>query len=116
MAWAGQQLGRAFAGSFGALASWETAVVQEELQQSQVVSAQMAPQEEVAPQAAVDILDQGTGPHRAPAHVLPGLGSAENSARPTDAARARRDANGAGFPTTSSARQTAHGRVRSGSR
>ena len=47
------------------------AVVQEELKQRQVVLAQLPPQEEVAAQPAVEVLDQTAGPHnpieRAPA-------------------------------------------------
>src|SRR5208337_1539199 len=39
------------------------AVVQEELKQRQVVLAQLPPQEEVAAQPAVEVLDQTAGPH-----------------------------------------------------
>ena len=38
-------------------------MVQEELQQRQVVLAQLPPQEEVAAQPAVEVLDPTAGPH-----------------------------------------------------
>ena len=60
---AGQQLGRAFADPFRMLAAEESPVVEEELQQVEIVRPQMAAEEEVAPQPAVVVFDDGTGPY-----------------------------------------------------
>ena len=58
-----QQLRRTLADSTGIFTAQVPAVVQEELQQRQVVLSQLPPQEEVAAQPAVEVLDQTTGPH-----------------------------------------------------
>ena len=58
-----QQLGRTLADSTGVFTAQVPAVVQEELKQRQVVLAQLPPQEEVAAQPAVEVLDQTAGPH-----------------------------------------------------
>ena len=58
-----QQLGGTFPDSTGVVTAQVPAVVQEELQQRQVVLPQLPPQEEVASQPAVEVLDQTAGPH-----------------------------------------------------
>ena len=58
---AGEQFGGAFADTFGAFAAVEAAVVEEELEQGQVVGAELSAEGEVVPQPAVEVLDQGTG-------------------------------------------------------
>src|SRR5512135_2604609 len=49
--------------STGVFTAQVPAVVQEELKQRQVVLPQLPPQEEVAAQPAVEVLDQTAGPH-----------------------------------------------------
>jgi len=61
-----QEFCRASAHPFGTLAAWKPAVVQVEPQEFQVVVADLPTQEEVRPQAAVEVLDQRTGPGRSP--------------------------------------------------
>lgn len=56
-----QQFGGTFAHAFGTFAAQETAMVQEELQQFQVARANVAAQEEVAAQPAVEVLDDRAG-------------------------------------------------------
>src|SRR5262249_51468859 len=73
MGLAGQQFGRALAGALGTFAAVEAAVVEEELEQGQVVGAEVAPQGKVVPQPTVEVLDQGTGPDRVLGQVLDGL-------------------------------------------
>src|SRR5205814_2433674 len=46
------------------------AMVEEELQQGQIVAADMTAQEEVIPQPAVEIFDDGTGSNRGTCQVL----------------------------------------------
>ena len=58
-----QQLRRTLADSTGVVTAQVPAVVQEELKQRQVVLPQVPPQEEVAAQPAVEVLDQTAGPH-----------------------------------------------------
>src|SRR5512135_3444116 len=58
-----QQLRGALADPTGVFTAEVPAVVQEELQQRQVVLPQLPPQEEVAAQPAVEVLDQTAGPH-----------------------------------------------------
>ena len=58
-----QQLGRTLADSTGVVTAQVPAVIQEELKQRQVVLPQLPPQEEVAAQPAVEVLDQTAGPH-----------------------------------------------------
>jgi hypothetical protein len=41
----------------------ETTVIQEELQQRQIVPAQMTTQKEIAPQPTVEVLDHAAGTH-----------------------------------------------------
>ena len=57
----GQQFGRAFSDTSGVLAAAEAAVVEEESQQVQEIAAELTAEEEIGPQAAVDVLDEGTG-------------------------------------------------------
>ena len=59
------------------LAALIAAVVEEELQQRQVVVAQVPAQEEVAAQAAVEVLDEGTGPDGAVAQFVECLAQRE---------------------------------------
>jgi hypothetical protein len=59
-----QKLGRRSPDPPGELAAIEPSVVGQELQQTQVLSPQLATEEEVAPKAAVEILHQGTGSNR----------------------------------------------------
>ncbi len=70
---AGEQLGGALAGTVGAFAPVEAAVVEEELEQLQVVGAEVAAQGEVGPQPAVEVLDEGTGPDSALGDFTDGL-------------------------------------------
>ena len=70
---AAQQFGRAPPHALRVFAAQEPPVVEEELQQVQIVRTQVTPQEEVVAQAAVEILDHGTGPDCAPAHRGYGL-------------------------------------------
>src|SRR3954469_3110594 len=58
-----QQLRRALSHAVAVLAPEIPAVVQEEPEQRQVVLTQVPPQEEVAPQAAVEVLHQAAGTH-----------------------------------------------------
>src|SRR5208283_2007724 len=57
------QLRRTLADSTGVLTAQVPAVVQEELKQRQVVLPQLPPQEEVASQPAVEVLDHAAGTH-----------------------------------------------------
>ena len=61
VSFAGQQFRRAFADPFRPLTPQEAMVVEKELEQGQIVRSQMAAQEEVAAQPAVEVLDDGTG-------------------------------------------------------
>ena len=61
------QFGWAFANAFGVIAAQKTTVIEKELQQRQVIIADMTTQEEVAAQAAVEVLDKRTGPDGAAA-------------------------------------------------
>ena len=45
-------------------------MVKEELKQSEVVSPEVAAEKEIAPQATVEILDQGTGSNRPTPHLV----------------------------------------------
>jgi hypothetical protein len=58
-----QQLCGTFPESTGLFTARVSAVFQEELMQRQVVVPQLPPQEEVASQPAVKVLDQTAGPH-----------------------------------------------------
>src|SRR4051812_966204 len=62
----GQQFGRCLSHALGTIASLQPPVVQEELQQRQVIGAQVPPEEEVTPKPAVEVLHQRTGPNRPP--------------------------------------------------
>jgi len=53
---AAEQFGRTFADSLRSITACVSAVVEEETQQIQIVIADVPPQEEVVPQAAVEIL------------------------------------------------------------
>ena len=64
MGLAEQQLGGALACPLRSIAAQEAAMVEEKAQQVQVVVADVATQEEVISQAAVEILDDGTGTGR----------------------------------------------------
>src|SRR5262249_23582695 len=68
-----QQLRRALPLSLLALAPHETPVVEEEPQQLQVVRPQLPPQEEVAPQPAIQVFRQATGAGHPAAHPPPRL-------------------------------------------
>ena len=70
---AGEKFGRAFASALGAFAPVEAAVVEEELEQGQVVGAEVAAEGEVVPQPAVEVLDEGTGPDGAVGEFTDGL-------------------------------------------
>ena len=58
---AGEQFGRALADAVGLFAAAEPLVVEEESQQVQEIAAELTAEEEIGPQAAVDVLDEGTG-------------------------------------------------------
>ena len=58
-----QQLRGALADPTGVFTAQVPAVIQEELKQRQVVLPQLPPQEEVAAQPAIEVLDQTAGPH-----------------------------------------------------
>ena len=60
----GQELGRCLSHALGTITSLQPPVVQEELQQRQVIRAQVSPEEEVTPKPAVEVLHQRTGPDR----------------------------------------------------
>jgi hypothetical protein len=66
----GAQFGGTFADALGPVAAGEPPVVQVEPQQIQISLADLTPQEEVAAQTAVKILDQRTGPRGARGQVL----------------------------------------------
>ena len=70
---AGEEFGRALAGARGAFTPVQAAVVEEELEQGQVVGAEVAAKGEVVPQPTVDVLDEGTGPDGALGELLDGL-------------------------------------------
>src|SRR5262249_38072964 len=57
---ASQELRWRFPHTARAIASLQSSVVQVELQQGQIIRAQMATEEEVASQAAIEVLDQRT--------------------------------------------------------
>src|SRR5260370_22279319 len=59
------------------LATWIAAMVEEELEQTQVVVAEVTAQEEIAAQSAVEILDHGTGPDRVALDVVQRLADRE---------------------------------------
>src|SRR5437870_7690492 len=63
---AGQQLGRTLAHPLGMRTALKTTMVQKELQQRQVVGAQLATQKEVAAQTTVEVLGDAAGTHRLP--------------------------------------------------
>ena len=56
-----EQFGRTFADALRSIAACVSVVVEEETQQIQIVIADVPPQEEVVPQAAIEILDQRAG-------------------------------------------------------
>ena len=62
--YASEHLGRGSPNTLGAFAPQKTPMVKEELKQSEVVSPEVAAEKEIAPQATVEILDQGTGSNR----------------------------------------------------
>src|SRR5260370_26977549 len=68
-----QQFGRAFVDAFGMVAALEAAMVEKELQQGQVVWAQVSAQEEVAAQSPIDVLDDRTGAYDMVRHVTHGF-------------------------------------------
>ena len=68
-----EKFGGTFADTFGAFAAVEAAVVEEELEQGQVVGAEVAAEGEVVPQPAVEVLDQGTGADGALGQCVDGL-------------------------------------------
>ena len=61
---AGQEFRGAASDSFGALAPREPPVVEEEPQEFQIPFSELPPQEEVLAEAAVEVLDEGTGAWR----------------------------------------------------
>ena len=56
-----EQFGRTFADSLRSITACISVVVEEETQQIQIVIADVPPQEEVVPQAAIEVLYQRTG-------------------------------------------------------
>jgi len=56
-----EQFGRTFADSLRSITACISVLVEEETQQIQIVIADVPPQEEVVPQAAIEILDQRAG-------------------------------------------------------
>ena len=56
-----EQFGRTLANSLQSIAACISVVVEEETQEIQIVLADVPPQEEVIPQAAIEVLDQRTG-------------------------------------------------------
>src|SRR5208282_1490747 len=65
-----QQLRGTLADSTGVFTPQIPAVVQEELKQGQVVLPQLPPQEEVASEPAVEVLDQAAGTHHSIGELL----------------------------------------------
>lgn len=65
-----EKLGRTFVLAFGMLAARKAPMVEEELQQAQIVRAELATQEEVTAQAAIDVLDHRTGAHDLVGQIL----------------------------------------------
>ena len=72
MTLARQQLRRTFVHAFGMLAAQEAAMVEKELQQDQVLGAELSAQEEISAQATVDVLDDRTGANNAVSQVVHG--------------------------------------------
>src|SRR5260370_34705282 len=68
-----QQFGRAFVDTLGMLAALEAAMVEKELQQGQVVRAEVSAQEEVTAQSAIDVLDDRTGAYDLVRHATHGF-------------------------------------------
>ncbi|HUT12768.1 MAG TPA: hypothetical protein VMY42_19890 [Thermoguttaceae bacterium] len=66
-----EQFRRTLADSLGPFAPQEAAVVGEELEQGQVIRSQVAAEEEVVAQPAVEVLDQRTGADRLAVHFGP---------------------------------------------
>ena len=60
-----KQLGGTLADAFRVLAPQKPAMIEEELQQRQILRSQMASQEEIVAEPAVEVLDHGTGADRA---------------------------------------------------
>jgi hypothetical protein len=60
MAPPGHEFGRTFADALGAFTSREGAVIQEEAKQVQIPLPQVPPEKEIAPQATIEVLGQGT--------------------------------------------------------
>ena len=60
----GHEFGGAFAHPLGPLAPHETAMVEEELEQGQVIRSQVAAEEKVVAQPAVEVFDQRVGADR----------------------------------------------------
>jgi hypothetical protein len=60
----GQELGGCFSLTLGAITPRQAPVIQEELQQRQIIHAEVPAEEEIAPQPAVDVLDQRAGSDR----------------------------------------------------
>ncbi len=58
VAFSAEYLDRTLLHSLGVFATWEATVVEEELEQSQVIVAQMPTQEEIPTQPTVEVLDQ----------------------------------------------------------
>ena len=58
---AAEQFGRTFADSLRSITACVSVVVEEETQQIQIVIADVPPQEEVVPQAAIEVLYQRAG-------------------------------------------------------
>src|SRR4051794_30434116 len=63
-----QQLRRALPFTLRTLASQETTVIQKELQQGQVVRAQLPPREEIVPQTTIEVLHHAAGTHHQSRH------------------------------------------------
>lgn len=65
---AGKEFGRTFSDAVGAFAAVEAMVVEIELEQGQVVGAEVSSEGEVGAQTTVEIFDQGAGPDGAVGH------------------------------------------------
>ena len=72
----GQQFGRRLSHPLGTITAFQPPVVQDELQQRQVIRAQVAPEEEIAPKPAVEVLQCDT---KSSMWLCRGLGEADDT-------------------------------------
>lgn len=73
MGLASEEFGRAFAGPLRAFATVETAMVEEELEEGQVVGTEVTAKGEVVAQPTVEVLDEGTGADGSLSYFADGL-------------------------------------------